>query len=315
MKVKMSVIIPAYNEEDLIKQIVEETSGNLDKQIENYEIIFIDDGSQDRTWERIKNVALKHEYVRGIRFSRNFGKEAAIFAGLKAAKGECVVVMDCDLQHPPKIIMDMYCLWQQGFEVIEGIKKTRGNENRIHGCMASVFYKIVSKAAGMDMQHSSDFKMMDRKVVDAILNIPEKKRFFRGLSFWVGFKSTRVEFEVAERLSGSSKWSFNSLVKYAILNMSVFSTAPMQLVTFLGMIMLVVSFILGSISLIQKIMGIALGGFTTVIIVLLFIGSIIMVSMGIMGYYIANIYEEVKKRPMFIVADTYGDESYEKVVG
>ena len=315
MNVKLSVIIPAYNEEDLISQTVKKISNVLDKQSENYEIIFVDDGSQDRTWDKIKNVIIKNVYVRGISFSRNFGKEAAIFAGLKAAKGECVVVMDCDLQHPPEVITDMYCLWKQGFEVVEGIKRTRGKENRIHTGMASVFYKIVSKAIGMDMQRSSDFKLLDRKVVDALLNIPEKKRFFRGLSFWVGFKSTSIEFEVAERLSGSSKWSFNSLVKYAILNVSTFSTAPMQIITVLGMMVLAVSFILGSISLMQKIMGMALGGFTTVIIVLLFIGSMIMISLGIIGYYIANIYEEVKKRPMFIVADTCGDESYEEVVG
>ena len=230
-------------------------------------------------------------------------------AGLSQAIGDCCVVIDCDLQHPPEKIVEMYRLWEQGYEIIEGQKSSRGTESKMHAFAAKMFYSIISKVTGLDMENASDFKLMDRKAVNALLNMNEKNAFFRALSSWIGFKTTSVEFDVQEREAGVSKWSTRSLVKYAITNISSFSTAPMQIVTVLGMIVFLISIILGAITLIQKCCGQALEGFTTVILILLFSSSIMMISLGIIGFYIAKIYEEIKGRPRFIISSTCGDKS------
>ena len=302
----LSVILPAYNEElsiDRAYYTISEILKNAD--IDN-EILFIDDGSSDSTYEKISELAKKESNVRGFHFSRNFGKEAAISAGLSAATGDCVVVLDCDLQHPPEKIVEMYRLWQEGYEIVEGIKKSRGDESKFHKWAANNFYSIISRVVGFDMSNASDFKLLDRKVVDILNRIPEKKGFFRAISFWVGYRKTSVEFEVAERLEGVSKWNTKGLLKYAVSNISAYSTAPMQLVTVLGFIMLIITAIFSIWALIDKISGRALEGMTTVIIILIFIGSIIMISLGIIGYYVARIYEEIKGRPKFIVSEECG---------
>lgn len=300
----LSVIIPAYNEELSAERAYYTISEILEKaQIDN-EIIFIDDGSTDTTYEKIKNLADKEKNIYGLHFSRNFGKEAAISAGLASAKGDAVVVIDCDLQHPPEKIVEMYHLWQQGYEIVEGIKKSRGKESKMHSFAARKFYSVISSVVGFDMSNASDFKLLDRKVVDIINRIPERKGFFRAISFWVGFHKTTVEFEVNERLEGESKWSAIGLLKYAISNISAYSTAPMQIVTVLGVMMLIITAIFSVWALVDKIRGIALEGMTTVIIILIFIGSIMMISLGIIGYYVARIYDEIKGRPKYIVSAT-----------
>ena len=300
----LSVIIPAYNEELSVERAYYTISEILEKaQIDN-EIIFIDDGSGDTTYEKIKNLADKEKNISGLHFSRNFGKEAAISAGLANAKGDAVVVIDCDLQHPPEKIVEMYRLWQEGYEIVEGIKKTRGKERKMYGFAARKFYRVISSVVGFDMSNASDFKLLDRKVVDILNRIPERKGFFRAISFWVGFNKTTVEFEVNERLEGESKWSAIGLLKYAISNISAYSTAPMQIVTVLGVMMLIITAIFSVWALIDKIRGIALEGMTTVIIILIFIGSIMMISLGIIGYYVARIYDEIKGRPKYIVSAT-----------
>ena len=300
----LSVIIPAYNEELSVERAYYTISKILrEAEIDN-EIIFIDDGSTDTTYEKIKNLADKEKNIYGLHFSRNFGKEAAISAGLASAAGDAVVVIDCDLQHPPEKIVEMYRLWQEGYEIVEGIKKTRGKESKMHGFAARKFYSIISSVVGFDMSNASDFKLLDRKVVDILNRIPERKGFFRAISFWVGYHKTTVEFEVNERLEGESKWSPIGLLKYAVSNISAYSTAPMQIVTVLGVMMLIITAIFSVWALIDKIRGIALEGMTTVIIILIFIGSIMMISLGIIGYYVARIYDEIKGRPKYIVSST-----------
>lgn len=300
----LSVIIPAYNEELSVERAYYTISKILrEAEIDN-EIIFIDDGSTDTTYQKIKNLADKEKNIYGLHFSRNFGKEAAISAGLASAAGDAVVVIDCDLQHPPEKIVEMYRLWQEGYEIVEGIKKTRGKESKMHGFAARKFYSIISSIVGFDMSNASDFKLLDRKVVDILNRIPERKGFFRAISFWVGYHKTTVEFEVNERLEGESKWSAIGLLKYAVSNISAYSTAPMQIVTVLGVMMLVITAIFSVWALVDKIRGIALEGMTTVIIILIFIGSIMMISLGIIGYYVARIYDEIKGRPKYIVSST-----------
>ena len=297
----LSVIIPAFNEEEMVGKTFSVISDILSSENIPFELIFVDDGSSDGTWGKLQALPAK-----ALHFSRNFGKEAAIYAGLEASAGDCAVVIDCDLQHPPQKIVEMYRLWEDGYEIIEAVKSDRGKESLGHKMAAGTFYRIISKSTGIDMSRASDFKLLDRKAVLAIINMKEKQAFFRALSSWVGFKKTQIEFEVQEREAGESKWSTKSLFKYALTNITSFSTAPMQIVTGLGIVMFIVMLSFGGIAIYQKIAGIALGGFTTVILLLLFIGSIMMISLGIIGYYIAKIYDEVKARPRYIVSQRKG---------
>ena len=302
----LSVILPAYNEENMIPVAAERLAGILDGAAIDIELLLVNDGSSDGTWDAICKAREKDQRVRGICFSRNFGKEAAMFAGLEKARGDCCVVIDCDLQHPPEKIVEMYRLWEQGYEVVEGIKSDRGQESGMRRFAANSFYGLISKATGMDMASSSDFKLLDRKVVDTLNAMPERNVFFRALSFWVGFKRAEVTYDVQERTAGESKWSTRSLIKYAITNIGSFSSAPLHLITVMGVVALVIAVIFSVVSLVQKLMGVALGGFTTVIILLLLFGSLIMISLGIIGYYIARIYEEIKGRPRYVIEEYLG---------
>ncbi len=304
----LSVILPSYNEEKMIPVAADTISGILERENIDFELLFIDDGSKDATWENITRVAEKNAHVVGVHFSRNFGKEAAMFAGLEKATGDCCVVLDCDLQHPPEKIVEMYRLWEDGYEVVEGIKEDRGEESGLHKFAANSFYGLISRATGMDMSSSSDFKLLDRKVVDTLNSLPERNVFFRALSFWVGYRKATVYYSVRERTEGESKWSTKSLIKYAITNIGSFSSAPLHMVTVLGLTMLMVAIVFSIISLVQKLTGQALGGFTTVILLLLFSSSIIMISLGIVGYYIARIYDEIKGRPRYIISKMVGEK-------
>ena len=304
----LSVILPSYNEEKMIPVAADTISGILERENIDFELLFIDDGSKDTTWENITRVAEKNAHVVGVHFSRNFGKEAAMFAGLEKATGDCCVVLDCDLQHPPEKIVEMYRLWEDGYEVVEGIKEDRGEESGLHKFAANSFYGLISRATGMDMSSSSDFKLLDRKVVDTLNSLPERNVFFRALSFWVGYSKATVYYSVRERTEGESKWSTKSLIKYAITNIGSFSSAPLHMVTVLGLTMLMVAIVFSIISLVQKLTGQALGGFTTVILLLLFSSSIIMISLGIVGYYIARIYDEIKGRPRYIISKMVGEK-------
>ncbi len=300
---KISIVVPCYNEEKGVQAFNEimRVADMLPEAV--FEVLFVNDGSKDNTLLELRHLAAEDSRIRYVSFSRNFGKEAAIFAGLENATGDCCVIIDADLQHPPVKIIDMYRKWEEGYEVVEGIKADRGDESKLHKFSANSFYSLISKAIGMDMAASSDYKLLDRKVVDALNSLQERKVFFRALSFWVGYKKAEVFYKVEERTIGESKWSTWSLVKYALTNITSFSSAPMQIVTILGVIQLIVSFVLAIVALVQKIIGVALGGFTTMIILQVFIGGIITISLGIIGYYIARIYDEIKGRPRYIISE------------
>lgn len=300
----LSVIIPAYNEEEIIPKTVSVIDGILVGADIEHELLFINDGSKDRTWERISEAAASNTRVRGVSFSRNFGKESAIFAGLSEAKGDCCVVIDCDLQHPPEKIVEMYRLWEQGYDIVEGVKASRGKESGLHKFAAKSFYNIMSNSMGFDMSRASDFKLLDRKAVNVLLNMNEKNAFFRALSSWIGFKSTQVEYDVREREVGTSKWSTRSLIKYALTNITSFTSAPMQIVTILGIIVFIVGLATSIEAIVRFFQGTAQAGFTTVIILQCFTGSFIMIGLGIIGFYISKIYDEVKGRPKYIIDKT-----------
>lgn len=297
----LSIVIPAFNEEENIQNTATVVTGIMEQAQIPYEIVFVSDGSKDSTFSKVLELAGADSRIRGLEFSRNFGKEAAIFAGLDAVKGGCAVVMDCDLQHPPQTIVEMYRLWEQGYEIVEGVKNTRGKESAIHKLFAGSFYKILSSLTGMDMENTSDFKLLDKSVIQVLQGLPERKTFFRAMSFWVGFKSCQVGYDVAERAFGTTKWSFFKLVKYAISNIVSFSTKPLAVVTYMGGISVFAGLIVGIQTLVRWITGRALEGFTTVILLLLLLGGGILLGLGILGSYIAAIYQEVKQRPRYIV--------------
>ena len=274
----------------------------LEQEKIEYELMFVDDGSKDKTWDCIVQASKEDRHVHGVHFSRNFGKESAIFAGLASASGDCVAVMDCDLQHPPQTLVEMYRKWEEGFEVVEGVKRCRGKESFLHAVSAGSFYKIMSSATKIDMTHASDFKLLDRKAVNAILEMPERNAFFRAQSSWIGFKTTSVAFDVQEREAGESKWNTRSLIRYAVSNIVGYSTAPMQVVTVAGIITFLLAVVMGIQTLVRYFAGKAVEGFTTVILLILIIGSLIMISLGMIGYYIARIYQEVQGRPRYIIS-------------
>ena len=310
----LSVIIPAYNEEEMIKKTSGTISGILDEENIDFELLFINDGSSDSTWKAITEEAARNKRVKGVCFSRNFGKESAVFAGIAEATGDCCVVLDCDLQHPPEKIVEMYRLWEQGYEIVEGVKTSRGKESAMHSFAAKSFYNIMSDAVGFDMSRASDYKLLDRKAMNVLLNMNEKNAFFRALSSWIGFKSTEVTYDVREREAGESKWSTRSLIKYAINNITSFTSAPLHLITISGWIVAILGLGFSVEALYRHFfIGNDQPGFTTVIILICFTAAMIMIGQGIIGIYISKIYDEVKGRPRYIIdKTTYENDGIEK---
>lgn len=299
----LSVIIPAYNEHENIQNTASVVSGILDAEDIPFELVFVDDGSRDNTWEEIRSAYEKNPRVRGVRFSRNFGKEGAIFAGLKAAAGECAVLIDCDLQHPPELIPKMYRMWESGAEVVEAVKASRGKESLFYKLFAKSFYRLMKSSSGINLDGASDFKLLDRKAVDALNELPERLTFFRALSSWVGFRTEQIEFDVKPRAAGKTKWNFKKLFVFAVNSITSFTNFPMQIITFVGVIFGIFAVVLGIQTLVNYFMGTAEVGFTTVILLLLIIGACLMIGVGINGFYMSKIYEEIKQRPRYIISE------------
>lgn len=302
----LSVIIPSYNENENIRRTAQTIAGILRDAAVEYELIFVDDGSRDTTWAEICAAHDSDPCVRGLGFSRNFGKEGAIFAGLKNARGDCAVVIDCDLQHPPELIPQMYQLWQGGAEVVEAIKRSRGKEGLFHKIFARSFYKMMKSSSGINLDGASDFKLLDRKVINALNELPERITFFRALSSWVGFTTERVEFDVQPRAAGKSKFSMKSLFRFALNNITSFTDVPIRLITWVGVIFGIMALVLGIQTLVKYFCGQAAEGFSTVILLILITGACVLLGVGVIGYYLSKIYEEIKQRPRYIVARTTG---------
>lgn len=302
---KISIVVPCYNEEATIDKF----HSAIKKLWENkqtadsyeLELIFINDGSTDTTRGMIEKLSETDPCVRYTSFSRNFGKEAAIFCGLKQATGDAVIVMDSDLQHPVSAIPEMLGKWEEGYDIVEGIKLNRGRESRSHGLFAGLFYKLISSMVGFDMAGSSDYKLMDRKVVDTLNSLPEKATFFRALSYWVGYRQTTVKYEVADRIAGESKWSGISLLKYAVSNLTSFTYAPLHLIAIVGAIIILIGVGLGIDAIISYFHGESVGGYPSLVILITLATGGIMLSLGIIAVYIAKMYAEIKGRPRYII--------------
>jgi glycosyltransferase involved in cell wall biosynthesis len=305
----LSVVVPAHNEADGIAHAVEVISGVLAECGMAFEIIVIDDGSRDETFECVRELSRNDARVRGLRFTRNFGKEAALLAGLRAARGQAVVTIDSDLQHPPAMIPQMIHEWRSGAMIVDAVKRSRPSDGLLTRLRAETFNSLLSRFAGFDLRQASDFKLLDRTVVDVIcVALPERRRFYRGLAHWVGYRHISVPFDVEARVDGEGKWTFWRLVDLAATATVSFTSAPLRIVTILGMLTLVFGFAVGGEALIGWLRGRAVSGFTTIITTLLILGSLIMISLGIIGEYIAKIYDEIKARPAYLVDTSVGFE-------
>ncbi|MDO5733261.1 MAG: glycosyltransferase family 2 protein [Eubacteriales bacterium] len=306
----ISLLIPFYNEEAQIPLTLSSCVPILDG-LDDYEIICVDDGSNDGSWAAILNACQTNSRIRGLHFARNFGKEAAICAAMDAAAGDCVVLIDGDLQHPPQLIPEMFRLWKnEGYEVVEAVKTTRGRESLFSRIAANSFYKLFADAGNMQLKNASDFKLMDRKVVEAYKQMPERHTFFRGMSAWLGFRRTSVPFEVAERQTGVSKWNLRKKIQLSVDAISSFSSKPLHMITILGTLFTIAGLILAIETLILYFYGKSASGFTTVILLQLIIGGLVLFSLGLTGLYISRIYDEVKLRPRYIISrDTANEEA------
>lgn len=306
MNKKISVVIPAYNEGVTLPKLVTEVSQAFIALGMDYEIIVIDDGSADDTWAVLKSCFNECNQLKCIRFTRNFGKEAAIYAGLKISLGEAVIVMDADLQHPPEILQEMVSAWvSTGIQLVEAVKEKRQKESPLRAFGSYLFYNFFMKATGLDLRNSSDYKLLDRQLVERYLNLPESMRFFRGLTKWFGYSSYIIKYNPPERFGkeNKSRWTIRGLFNLARSSLISFTSLPIRLITWFGVTTFVVSVMLGIHTLWMKLSGSAVEGFTTVILVTLGIGSVIMISMGLIGEYIAHIYEEIKRRPLYVIND------------
>lgn len=303
-----SIVIPVFSEEKNLIASFTKINDIIRALNEPYEIIFIDDGSTDNTWNILLGLAKKHPFLKLIKLSRNFGKEFALSAGLKMARGNAVITIDADLQHPPELIPKMIELWKNSVEIVEAVKVYRGGEPIINRLGASFFYNFLDKLSDYKLNNATDFKLMDRKVINAWLKMPERNLFFRGMSAWLGYTRIQIPFEVQKRIGGKSHWSIFQLARLAITGITAFSSLPLHFITLLGIIFFIFSIIVGIQTLYMKMAGLAVTGFVTVILLLLIVGSVLMTALGIIGLYIARIYDEVKNRPRYIITQIVNDD-------
>jgi polyisoprenyl-phosphate glycosyltransferase len=303
----VSVVIPAHNEASGIARAIEVIGGILDSCTKRWEIVIVDDGSRDDTFGRVRQIADRDPRVKALRFSRNFGKEAALLAGLRSARGDVVITIDADLQHPPAMIPVMLEQWRKGAMVVDAVKRNRDTDGPLARWRAQLFNALLSRLGGIPLDNASDYKLLDRVVVDTIARgLPERQRFYRGLSAWVGYRHVQVLFDVEARATGEGKWTLWKLVELALTATISFTSAPLRIVTFLGMATLAFGFAVALEALWGWFHGNAVSGFTTTIVTLLIIGSAIMISLGIIGEYIAKIYDEIKARPAYLVESSAG---------
>lgn len=301
MSKRIAFIVPCYNEEDNIHVMVTEIDKYVKPLPYEHEFVFVDDGSTDNTYRIVSALRKTRGDVHVVKLARNFGKEAAITAGLGACHCDAAIIIDSDLQHPPYLIPSMISEWEEGADIVDAVKVKRQDENIVRRLLGLTFNKTMNALTGMDFAGSSDYKLVDKKAIDILNNIEEKNRFFRGLTNWIGLRHSKIQFKVESRKTGGTKFSWYKLIRLSVDAITSYTSKPLQVVTILGIFTLIFSIGLGIQTLYNKFFGGAVTGFTTVILVILILSSIIMISMGILGIYIAKVYDEIKKRPMFIL--------------
>jgi glycosyltransferase involved in cell wall biosynthesis len=317
MNDKLSIIVPCYNEEKMIHLFYHEVKKHINELNISYEMIFVNDGSKDKTIDEVEKLHEIDKNVALISFSRNFGKESAMFAGLEYAKGEMVVIMDADLQHPPMLLKEMVRLInEEGYETVAAYRHGRRNskgqkEPLLRTIYSKIFYRFINKMSDVTLKEgATDYRMMTRKVVDALKSLKEYNRFSKGLFEWVGFKTKYIPYQNVERVAGTSTWSFGNLFNYALEGITSFSVVPLRLASVLGLLCASISFIYMAYVIIFKMINPELGveGWPTLVSITLFLGGIILISLGLLGEYIGRIYNEVKRRPIYIVENQLNSE-------
>lgn len=303
----VSCIIPVFNEEDNVQRFLIKLEAFLQTLTHRFEIIVVNDGSHDGTLEKIRQLP-KNCHFKLLSFSRNFGKETALTAGLEHCSGDVAILMDADFQHPIELITAFLKQWGEGYDMVYGVRQNRNNESRIKRNLAQLFYWLMAKITKIDIpSNAGDFRLLDRKVIDSLNSFNERTRFMKGLYAWVGFKKTAVDYDVQDRIAGKSSWGFVKLTELAITGITSFSDIPLRIWGFIG-------FIISSISLIYAIyiitvtliFGADLPGFPTLVVAIMFFGGIQLLSIGILGEYIARIFTEVKQRPNYIIEVKHG---------
>ncbi len=302
----VTILIPCFNEESSLPLLYKELVALGSDTRFSWEFLFINDGSKDNTILLLKELANKDNRVRYISLSRNFGKENALLAGFDFATGDCMVIMDADLQHPPKLIPRMLQLWEEGYEDVYARRKDRGTDSWLRRKLSNTYYRMLQKVSNVDiLQNVGDFRLLDRKCIDALKQLRETERYTKGMYCWIGFKKTELEFEVAERVAGQSSFSYRKLVKLAINGFTSYTTAPLKLSVYIGIIVSLLSFVLMLVFLIKALLyGDPVQGFPTLITVILFLGGVQLLSLGIIGEYLGKVFNETKHRPVYLVSET-----------
>jgi len=310
----ITVVVPVYNESAVIDAFYERASTTLSglEGLE-YELVFVDDGSSDDSYERLSGLAREDPRVRVIKFSRNFGHQVAITAGVDRAAGDCVVVIDSDLQDPPEVIADMVEKWRAGYDVVYGERSQRDGEGYLKLLTASVFYRALGRIAGISIPPDvGDFRLMSRRAVNELRRLREKDRFVRGLVSWIGFRQTGVTYHRDARYAGETKYPYRKMIKFALDGLTSFSTVPLKVATWLGYLASFLAFAYLASVFVQKwILGNTVQGWATTMVAMLFLGGVQLICLGIIGEYVGRIFNETKLRPMYIIEEIVGETSSE----
>lgn len=309
MKKKVSILVPCYNEEKSLPVLYEQLKQLMDGHQEfEWQVLLVDDGSKDSTLQVCKTLRQTDDRVAYIGLSRNFGKERAMLAGFDHATGDCLVIMDADLQHPPHVIPQMLQYWQDGYEDVYAKRNDRGKESWLRRKLTLAYYKLLQKSAKIDvLPNVGDFRLLDRKCVDALKTMRESERYTKGLYCWMGFKKKEISFDQGERYAGKSSFNFSRLMGLAVNGITSYTVAPLRISTILGFIVSICAFIYMLYVLIKTcIMGDPVQGFPTLVILILFLGGVQLLAIGIIGEYLARIYQETKHRPVYLISEKEG---------
>jgi dolichol-phosphate mannosyltransferase len=307
-EIELSVVVPMFNEEEMVPAFHAEVTRVLKGAGVSFEVIYVDDGSRDGTLDKLRALQAADPAVRVLSFSRNFGHQAAMSAGLDAAAGRAVAIMDGDLQDPPALLPAMMEKWREGFDVVYAVRRSRDGETLFKRFTAHVFYRFLRAAAGIDLPvDTGDFRLVDRKVVDALRALPERNRFLRGLVSWIGFRQTGVPFDRPARAAGETKFSLWKMVRFAVDGITSFSVLPLRLVTATGFLCAGISAVLLGWALYVKLFtDQGVQGWTSIMGVVLFLGGVQLLSVGILGEYVARLVDETKRRPLYLIRDRLG---------
>ena len=306
----ISIVAPCYNEAETVDLFVDTIFKIVADEDFKVELIFVDDGSVDETREKLSALADQRPEIKVVIFSRNFGKEPAMTAGLDHASGDAVVVMDVDLQDPPELILDFVEKWREGFDVVYGMREDRASDSAAKRITANGFYHLFNKISGLKIpENAGDFRLIDRRVVETIKQLPERSRFMKGLFAWVGYDSVGVPYARPERSAGETKFSFWRLWNFAVDGFVSFSTAPLRVWSYIGAVVAFLSVVYASLIVLRTLVtGVDVPGYASLLVFILFFGSVQLISVGVLGEYISRLFVEVKQRPLYIVDEVYSQE-------